>query len=224
MADWYVAPHVVTEGNGQIGSPWSLAYAFLGAPVPGAPTMRRLKSSPATRSSCAAASTARTTGYDVKVQGAPGARLRFVPYPGEAPLLDGTLAAYWQGSGTAWEAFGQQRDGHHVYRTIAQLPEAARYKGLIDVDGVRLTLIPYDDRAFFESDVHTWNSPDPWYVGPGIWWDGTERRLYIRLDNSTREAQAYRDGVTQIADPDPNRYAIRLGADEKRAIRSPART
>lgn len=202
MTDWFVAPDVAAGGDGSIGSPWALRDALHAGP--GNPI------APGDRVFLRGGIYASMQRYEVTVAGAQGAPVTFLPYDDESPLLDGSLTEFWQSSEPQWEPFGTQRDGHHVYRSIAQLPPASGYKGLIDVDGLRLTLVPYLDRAYFESDVHTWSAPDPWYVGPGLWWDAATRRLHVRLDNSTPEAQANRDGVAQLAVPDPNRYAIRV--------------
>src|SRR5688500_4555548 len=95
MATWYVAPggKAPPDGNGSVDKPWSLEHALGGhaAIMPGDRVLLR------------GGIYANLDGYQVRVAGAPGARVQFAAHPGEAPLIDGTLPAFWQVAEPAWE-------------------------------------------------------------------------------------------------------------------------
>ena len=66
--------------------------------------------------------------------------------------------------------------------------------------------------AAIVSDTHVWDSPHPRYLGPGLSQNKTVGSpdygyLFIRLDNSTTQAQLGRS-VTQISDPDPRNHDL----------------
>jgi hypothetical protein len=70
-----------------------------------------------------------------------------------------------------------------------------------------------DDQIAFDwisSDHHNWRYPEPYYLGPGICNDkSADAPLYVRLDNSSPEAQCHRN-VAQIADSDPRHHSLRI--------------
>ncbi|MCA1670862.1 MAG: PASTA domain-containing protein, partial [Actinobacteria bacterium] len=90
---------------------------------------------------------------------------------------------------------------------------------MIDINGVRHNVVPHLDLTWLTAQGHVWSKPERWYVGPGITWDAASKRVYIRLDNSSPEAQAHRSCVTQLANPDPNRYPIRIAPRGKVALK-----
>ena len=85
---------------------------------------------------------------------------------------------------------------------------------MIELQGELITLATHLDRARLTSSEDRWTDNLTHYVGPGIAFkpvDDKMGRIYIRLDNTSDEAQAGRD-VVRIDDFDPSHHAIHIGA------------
>ena len=190
-----------------MSSPWSLAHAFAGAGGlirPGDVVLLR-------------GGTYRApTGLRAAVAGTPDAPITFSAYACEVPVVDGAISEFQTVDNDAWEPV-EVRPGHNVYRSAHEVTPRASlpaYGGLIAIDGQLYPLAVHRDIAYLQSDVHVWTETAmPRYVGPGIAYDATSKRIYIRLDNSTPEAQHHRD-VRQIADPDPRNNELHIAARE----------
>jgi hypothetical protein len=202
---WYVSTTGSNTNAGTIGSPWSLSYAAGGAGVrivPGDTVWVR----GGTYSS--------QTGFKISVSGNACHKVTFKQYPGETVILDGAIAEFTTVSNTAWEPYGTRSPSHNVYRSVNTFPitEFIYYGGFIHIDGVWYSLAPHKSDAYLVSDTHVWDYPNPRYLGPGIAQNTTVGspdygHLFIRLDNSTAQAQLERS-VTQIRDPDPRHHAM----------------
>jgi len=215
---WVVAP-AGAEGasvDGTLTDPWSFAYAATGADGrirPGDTVWLR-------------AGTYRSVeGFTIRFNGAPGFPVTWRATPGEHFELDGAIPEFVDEHSTAWEPVSVG-PGHNLYRSTSDHPLSFLYGGFIEIDGQWLPLVDHkNDGAdlldWITSDEHKWRDPpdplrphphtsNPYYVGPGICHDPNAiGPLYVRLDNSTPEAQCHRD-VAQIADPDPRNHALRI--------------
>jgi hypothetical protein len=49
---------------------------------------------------------------------------------------------------------------------------------VLDIGGARHNLVPHPDLAWLMARGHLWNELEPWYIGPGITWDATVKRVY----------------------------------------------
>jgi hypothetical protein len=148
------------------------------------------------------------------VSGTATPKVTFKQYPGETVIVEGSMPAFTSLGNTAWEAYGPLSSGHQVYRSVKPFPvtELIFYGGFIHIDGEWYSLAPHKSDASLRSDTHVWDYPNPRYLGPGIAQNTTAGspdygHLFIRLDNSTAQAQLGR-AVTQIRDPDPRHHAI----------------
>jgi hypothetical protein len=204
---WYVSPTGSSTNAGTIDSPWSLSHAAGGAGgriVPGDTVWVR----GGTYSS--------QTGFKITVSGTATKNVTFKQYPGETVLLDGSIAEFTTIGNTAWEPYGTLSSSHNVYRSVNTFPATGLiyYGGFIQIDGEWYSLAPHKSDAYIVSDTHVWDYPNPRYLGPGISQNNTlgspdYGHLFIRLDNSTAQAQLDRL-VTQISDPDPRNHALYL--------------
>lgn len=50
------------------------------------------------------------------------------------------------------------------------------------------------------------------YLGPGLAYNASDQKIYVRLDNSTPAAQRGRTTVPQIANPNPNQWDLRISS------------
>jgi hypothetical protein len=191
---------------GTFADPWSFAYAATGADGrirPGDTVQLR-------------AGTYRSElGTTISFSGAAGRPVTWTAAPGECFELDGAIREFVDSPGTAWEPV-EVSPGHNLYRSTSIYPTFFMYGGFIEIEGQWLPLATHpNNRAWIGSDHYNWRKPpDPYYLGPGICHipDDNNRaqgRLYIRLDNSTPEAQCRRN-VAQVVDPDPRNHALRI--------------
>ena len=204
---WYVSPTGNSTNAGTIGSPWSLSYAAGGAGgriLPGDRVWVRggIYSS--------------QTGFKITVSGTATNKVTFKQYTGETVILDGSIAEFTSIGNTAWEPYGTLSSSHNVYRSVKTFPVIGFtfYGGFIQIGGEWYSLAPHTSDAYIVSDTHVWDSPHPRYLGPGLSQNKTVSspdygHLFIRLDNSTTQAQLGRS-VTQISDPDPRNHELFL--------------
>jgi hypothetical protein len=202
---WYVSTTGTITNEGTLSSPWSLSYAAGGADgriVPGDTVWVH----GGTYSS--------QTGFTITVSGTATNKVTFKQYPGETVILDGSIAEFTTLGNTMWEPYGTLSSGHNVYRSVNTFPvtEFIYYGGFIQIDSEWYSLAPHKSDAYIVSDTHVWDYPNPRYLGPGIAQNTTVDspdygHLFIRLDNSTPQAQLERS-VTQIHDPDPRNHEI----------------
>ena len=157
------------------------------------------------------------TGFKITVSGTPTNKVTFKQYTGETVILDGSIAEFTPIGNTAWEPYGTLSSSHNVYRSVNTFPVTGLiyYGGFIQIDGEWYSLAPHTSDADIVSDNHVWVDPHTsYYLGPGISQNKTVGsldygHLFIRLDNSTTQAQLGRS-VTQISDPDPRNHELFL--------------
>ena len=209
---WYVDPRVTGDGgDGSEADPWSLGHALKGA-----------------RGGIHAGDTvllrggtyASSVGYTVQnVSAEAGAPVTFQAYPGEVPLIDGAIAAFQTPGNDAWVPDPEAPSGQNVWHSKELFASnRAPYLGMIELQGELITLATHIDRARLTSSEDRWTDNLTHYVGPGIAFkpdpsDATMGRIYIRLDNTSDEAQVGRD-VVRIDDFDPRHHAIHIGAQQ----------
>jgi hypothetical protein len=134
--------------------------------------------------------------------------------------LDGSIPEFTGIGNSAWVPDGTLSPDHNVYRSIQCYPITESYGGFIEIGGDLYSLAPHKIHTYLLSDTHMWDAPNPRYLGPGVAQDKTEDcpddpgkngHLFIRLDNSTAEAQLNRR-VPKIDDPDPRHHPIYIGS------------
>jgi hypothetical protein len=118
-------------------------------------------------------------------------------------LIDGAIAAFQTPGNEAWVADPEAPSGQNVWHSRELFAvDRAPYLGMIELQGELITLAAHIDRARLTSSEDRWTNDLTHYVGPGIAFKPdspdptpTTGRIYIRLDNTSDEAQAGRDVV-----------------------------
>lgn len=214
VSTWVVAPEGA-EGvdiAGTMSQPWSLAYAGAGAD-------RRIQ--PGDTVWLREGIYRLQQGFTVSFDGALCRPVKWRAAPNESFTLDGAIPEFVDTPATAWEPAepADISEGHNLYRSTDVYRRSDQYSGFIEIDGQWLPLATHKDKGadgqftldWINSDDHNWQYPEPYYLGPGICNDrtGDDARLYVRLDNSTAEAQCNRN-VAQIVNPDPRQHSLRI--------------
>jgi hypothetical protein len=212
---WIVSPAGAAGASvaGTTADPWSFAYAGTGADG---------RIQPGDTVWLHAGTYRSPRGFTIAFSGAPGQPVTWKAAPHEWFELDGAIPEFVDTPGTAWEPVSIA-PGHNLYRSTASYPRSALYGGFIEIDGQWLPLAAHLNSGahglfsldWIDNDHHDWRYAEAYYLGPGICNDPTDVAddgpLYVRLDNSTPEAQCHRN-VAQIADPDPRNHALRISS------------
>jgi hypothetical protein len=152
---------------------------------------------------------------EIEVGGTAEAPITIQSYPGERAVIDSGAAQFQTGGNRAWEpvdpAIGE-------YRSVEEQPAGNVYGYLDGVPGYtngRVALVPYRSAEAFRATSDVWTDEEtPFYVGPGLFWDPSDRRVHIRLAKTGDLRAAEARYGTVLADdlPDPRRHRIILSS------------
>lgn len=152
------------------------------------------------------------SGLSIDVAGSATSPVVIRNFPGEVPVIDGGLQAFRQVGNNDWELLDP---AIHLYRSTANyvLKDVA---GKFEEKGVLYSLSRYENKADLVA-TNEFVSTGPRYVGPGVYYDSSEDKIYIRLQPSSAKSL---NGVSfdVPANPDPRQVKIYLN-DESTAIR-----
>jgi hypothetical protein len=123
----------------------------------------------------------------VATSGSPDKPITIRSYPGELAVIDGGLREFLETPAEAWEAVAGGAKGEYRSQRL--------YPNLRDVMGAfgdsRIGLHVYHHAEDLRSDNEWWDlqNPDdpknsdikPLYCGPGMWYDRSDGRIYLRL-------------------------------------------
>ncbi len=200
-SQWYVSPCGSPTNAGTRISPWSLAYAGMGADG-------RIK--PGDTVWVRGGVYSSITGFDFRLSGADGSPITFEAYLSETVALDGSIPEFADPilRQAAWEPVGPTSAGHNLYRSTAVYQDHDFYGGFVQIDTDWYSLATHkNDLRYIGSDLHTWRFVEPqpgsgleqpFYLGPGLCHNPVspsgsthgDGRLYVRLDNSSVQAQS----------------------------------
>jgi len=207
-----VSGQCLSTTAGTIHDPWSLDYAVSGADGrigPGDTVWVR-------------GGTYRSEqDFEITVSGTATDKITFKAHPDETVILDGALAEFATRANTAWVEDVTFSPSRNVYRSGENkypAPGFTFYGGFLQIDGEWYSLAPHKSTEYLVSNVHEWDAPNPRYLGPGI--AQKDGYLYIRLDNSTVQAQLGRP-VPHIDDPDPRHHEIYLCRSNRFGLKIP---
>jgi len=146
-------------------------------------------------------------GWVITAGGIPGQPVVFRAQSNKV-VLDGAIPMFIDAPGAAWDPVDGERS---LFRsTVALNKRRLPYGGFVALDGERFSLAAHKDVSFLSSDVHDWKSDTPRYLGPGLAIDEAAGTLYVRLANSTAEAQCGRS-FARVREPDPRRQPLWIG-------------
>lgn len=201
--NYYISTNGRHTNKGTEDSPWSLAYA-----------MKRGQPGD-TLWLCGGKYTGKR-GMNISVSGTADRKITIKPCPGDNVRLDGAIPEFTTIGNNAWEPYKILGTDRNVYRSVKCYPISESYGGFIEIAGKLYSLAPHKVHSYLFSRTQEWTALKERYLGPGIAQDKTVgspdyKHLFIRLDNSTAEAQLDRP-VPQITDPDPRHHAIYIGS------------
>lgn len=129
-------------------------------------------------------------------------------HPGETAVIDGGLRPFRSAPNQDWEPV---QPGLQLYRSTATFADVDRVFGyLTDADGGH-QLVPYEDLAPLSSTLEDYSETAPYYAGPGLHWDATDGRIYVRLAHGRYQTRLNLL-VPPNADPRANELIVFSGA------------
>ncbi len=147
---------------------------------------------------------------EVQAMGTADNPIRIKAYPGEQPILDGREPEFIQKPNSGWEVVDAERN---IYRSTTTYPAGWNAYGFLEEDGRYYHLVTYKSYEALSADTEFWTTTGHTYVGPGVYWNDTEKRIYTRLQNPSEEA-VYRT-FNIPADPDPRKNILHIGLSHR---------
>ncbi len=152
---------------------------------------------------------------EIGVAGTPASPITIVNYPGEQPVLDGSFAEFRQPGNTAWELADA---GKQIYRSVATYPGLGQAYGYFGGDNGSWRLVPYEDSGPFWTNNESYTDQPPYYyIGPGVFWDPVDERIYYRSQQSINQV-----GYDVPSNPDPRQTSLYVFGDRDMFTFSPS--
>jgi hypothetical protein len=147
--------------------------------------------------------------------GTAGAPITVRSYPGETAVIDSGPAEFREPGNDDWELVDAITGEYRSRRPQRAETVYAYVDGIPGYENGRVLLVPYRSAAAFRATSDAYVDEDtPFYVGPGVYYDATDRRIHIRLAKTADLAAAEaRYGKVFDGDlPDPRDYRILLSS------------
>lgn len=145
---------------------------------------------------------------NVSAGGTLAAPITLASYPGETPIIDGGYREFRAMGNTDWEVVDASRA---IYRSVRTFGNPAGLGGYFGAANHHYKLISYNSLAILSSDSEDYNeTPAAYYAGPGVFWNSTDQRIYIRMQRSTYAAAL---GVNVPVNSDPRQTELYIFAD-----------
>ena len=122
----------------------------------------------------------------IAVSGTTNANIVVRSHPGETAILDAGFAQFRAAGNQDWSLHDQARSIWRSTATFAGVGQAFGYFG--DADG-GWRLVPYQSYADLAADTEDYRASSSYYCGPGVFWNNSDQRIYIRTKRSRDQAR-----------------------------------
>ena len=150
---------------------------------------------------------------NITAKGSASKPIMIKAYPGEKPILDGRKPEFLKVPNRRWEIVDTQKN---IYRSTATYDNGWNAYGFLEESGNFYHLVTYKSYEALSSDTELWTTDGKTYVGPGVYWNKEEKRVYVRLLRPSQEA------VNQTFDIpkklDPREIKLHIGFKERGLI------
>ena len=128
-------------------------------------------------------------------------------YPKESPILDMNFEEFTKVPNNEWELVDPEK---HIYRSTQIYPASTGnyLNGKFESDGQIYSLNIYEQFESFASNNEYVTADGIRYVGPGLYWNSTENRFYVRLQPPSADAVLKKVTLLNSTDPRSNRLFI----------------
>jgi hypothetical protein len=163
------------------------------------------------------------SNIDLVGKGTPTAPILIQGYPGEEVIVDGGFVDFRTADNADWEHCTDTCDpAKNIYRSARTYPRAAQIGGYFTWQGANYRLVPYKDESscpngvswngmeYLSSDNHDYDYCKPRYLGPGVYWNESDARIYVRMTPPAATATFREFGL--YTDPDPRKIPMAIGS------------
>ncbi len=162
---FYVAPNGDDAGPGSLQRPWATVARAVTALRAGDTLLLR-------------GGTYHERYIDIAVAGTADRWITIGAYPGERARIDGGIAEFRAPGNSDWELVDAAKQ---IYRSKRSFPNAKPIYGYFGPVDRQHRLVTYESYAPFSTDNETYlDVPPYYYVGPGLFWNPLDARIYLR--------------------------------------------
>lgn len=192
---YYVSPSGSDSGTGSLTEPWRTLRHAISQLRPGDTLYLR-------------GGTYYEREIPVKVAGTVDQPITIRAYENEAPVVDGGFKDFRSANNSDWELVDS---GKQLYRSVKTFASLRRVSGYFGPANGGFRLVPYEDAGPLSTTNQDYEDAWPYYyIGPGVLWDESDGRIYVRLVKSK-----YQDlmGYDLPSTTDPRRVPLHLFDD-----------
>ncbi|UCH82335.1 MAG: hypothetical protein JSW20_06790 [Nitrospiraceae bacterium] len=144
---------------------------------------------------------------NINVRGTDFHHIAIKNYENESPVIDGGYKEFRSVPNSDWELFEAARN---IYRSVKTYANAGLVHGYLDPGGNMSHLVPYENYEHLSSHNENYTETGSVYVGPGVFWNSSDQRIYIRLQPS-RQGRIM--GYTIPSNVNPGQHEICIVPD-----------
>ncbi|MCF6158847.1 MAG: hypothetical protein E3K32_09805 [wastewater metagenome] len=181
---YYVSRDGSDSNNGSLSAPWETIKSSIPKLQPGDTLLVR-------------GGTYYESEIVTDIRGTESNRITIKNYPGEEPVIDGGYREFREVPNSDWELYDSKRD---IYRSVDTYPDAGMVYGYFGSDNDNYRLVSYERYNDLSSDNEDYTNSGNIYIGPGVFWKSSDKRIYIRLQPGK---QAIFMGYKISSDTDP---------------------
>lgn len=190
-ASYYVATNGNDNNNGSVSAPWRTIGNSIDRLRPG--DILYLRSG-----------IYYENNINISNQGTSSSRITIRNYPGETPTIDGGYRDFRTASNSNWQVYDSARN---IYISTNIYSNADMVNGYFGSENGNYRLVAYERYSDFSSTNENYTSSGSIYVGPGLFWNSSNQRIYIRLQRSKQETSM---GYTIPSNTNPCSTALYL--------------
>ncbi|UJS16857.1 MAG: right-handed parallel beta-helix repeat-containing protein [Candidatus Jettenia sp.] len=105
-------------------------------------------------------------------------------YADESVTINGCYKEFRSTPNSQWEVYDSSKG---IYRSVNTYPNAEGIHGYFGSKNGNYRLVSYERYSDLSADNENYTDIGNIYLGPGIFWDSSDERIYIRLKHSEQE-------------------------------------
>ncbi|GAB62034.1 hypothetical protein KSU1_C0438 [Candidatus Jettenia caeni] len=105
-------------------------------------------------------------------------------YADESVAIDGCYKEFRSTPNAQWEVYDSSKG---IYRSVKTYPNAREIYGYFGSGNDNYRLVPYEDYDDLRASNEDYTRSGSIYIGPGIFWNSSNKKIYIRLKPSKQE-------------------------------------
>jgi hypothetical protein len=169
-ATYYVATNGNDQNSGSLSSPWRTIETSIAKLRPGDTLYLR-------------GGTYYESQIAINVSGTPSNRILIKNYQSEVPVIDGGFRDFRRTSNKHWEVYDSSKS---IYRSVRTYHNAMGVHGYFGRQDGNYRLVSYRRYNDLSANNEDYTNVGDIYIGPGIFWNSTDERIYIRLKPSSQ--------------------------------------